>query len=638
MNPGRELNASPLKQQRMPWYTPLDTNNLVERLQKANWAYHNTDKHLMSDDEFDLGLEELRRRSPSHPFLSVIGAPVSKGCVVLPVCMGSQDKVRAGEGALVRWLRRDGGAARVKNFIVSEKLDGLSALFVLKGNKKSLYLRGDGVKGVDCSAALGRGTFGSVLAAGRDMIIRGELLLRKADTPTGSIGRSIVNGWMHRAIEPGSKLPAEFAAVRFVAYQVVEPAGMGRGAQMTWLAENGFETPWWGSWPAEKITEETLTRGLIERKTLGAYPLDGLVVATDAVPAGLGGGEAKNPPDSVAFKVSLDDQKAETRIVGITWTASRLNVWIPRIQIEPVEIGGATIQWLSGHNAALIADNGLGAGARIVVRRSGDVIPALDEVLERCSAGAWSAPPEGQWEWDANHVHAVATVDASADKIILHALQTLGVEGIGPGLVAKLVEKGFDTMTKIWTAKPAGLSQAIGGGRAPALMKSLRDRLSVATHMTLLIASNRLPRGVGERKLRILFDKESDPKKWGRAFTTVPDGWSADSLQTLLNSLPAALAWIEESFPGAVAAPVAAASASPAAEKFVVFTGVRDKELEGILGAAGWAMQDAVSSKTSALVVADGEFKESGKTKKAVALGVKIMKLSEFRTLFGATR
>ena len=632
----------------MSWYTPLDTNNLVERLQKANWAYHNTDKHLMTDDDFDRGLEELRRRSPSHPFLSVIGAPVSKGCVVLPVCMGSQDKVRAGEGGLARWLRRDGGAARVKNFIVSEKLDGLSALFVLKGGRKSLYLRGDGVKGVDCSAAMGRSGF-SVAGSGLgpegkgaqgDMIIRGELLLRKADTPAGSIGRSIVNGWIHRAIEPGSKLPAEFAAVRFVAYQVVEPAGMARGAQMAWLASNGFETPWWGSWPAEKITEETLTRGLIERKTLGAYPLDGLIVATDAVPVGLGGGEAKNPPDSVAFKVSLDDQKAETRIVAVVWTASRLNVWIPRIQIEPVEIGGATIQWLSGHNAAFIADNGLGVGARIVVRRSGDVIPALDEVLERCPEGAW-AEPEGQWEWDANHVHAKATDHVSPEKAILHALQTLGVEGIGPGLVAKLVEKGFDTMTKIWTAKQAGLSQAIGSGRAPAFMNSLRERRAAANYMTLLIASNKLPRGVGERKMRILFDLESNPAKWLGGRIGVPEGWSEESLGGLWKSLPAALDWIVAAFPGAPLpslvslAPVMAA-ATPI-EKYVVFTGVRDKELEGVLGQAGWGLQDTVTSKTTVLVVADDGGKESGKTKKAAAAGVKIMKLAEFKAFFRNT-
>ena len=632
----------------MSWYTPLDTNNLVERLQKANWAYHNTDKHLMTDDDFDRGLEELRRRSPSHPFLSVIGAPVSKGCVVLPVCMGSQDKVRAGEGGLARWLRRDGGAARVKNFIVSEKLDGLSALFVLKGGRKSLYLRGDGVKGVDCSAAMGRSGFsvsGSGLGpegqgAQGDMIIRGELLLRKADTPAGSIGRSIVNGWIHRAIEPGSKLPAEFAAVRFVAYQVVEPAGMARGAQMAWLASNGFETPWWGSWPAEKITEETLTRGLIERKTLGAYPLDGLIVATDAVPVGLGGGEAKNPPDSVAFKVSLDDQKAETRIVAVVWTASRLNVWIPRIQIEPVEIGGATIQWLSGHNAAFIADNGLGVGARIVVRRSGDVIPALDEVLERCPEGAW-AEPEGQWEWDANHVHAKATDHVSPEKAILHALQTLGVEGIGPGLVAKLVEKGFDTMTKIWTAKQAGLSQAIGSGRAPAFMNSLRERRAAANYMTLLIASNKLPRGVGERKMRILFDLESNPAKWLGGRIGVPEGWSEESLGGLWKSLPAALDWIVAAFPGAPLpslmslAPVMAA-ATPI-DKYVVFTGVRDKELEGVLGQAGWGLQDTVTSKTTVLVVADDGGKESGKTKKAAAAGVKIMKLAEFKAFFRNT-
>ena len=156
----------------------------------------------MSDNDYDRGLEELRRRSPVHPFLSVIGAPVQKGSVILPVIMGSQDKVRAGEDGLARWLRREGGAAGAKEFVISEKLDGLSALLVV--GQKKVYLRGDGVKGVDISAVVERGICGFPAAGhhakdAKDAIIRGEILLQNKDVPEGSIGRSLVNGWIHRS-------------------------------------------------------------------------------------------------------------------------------------------------------------------------------------------------------------------------------------------------------------------------------------------------------------------------------------------------------------------------------------------------------------------------------------------------------
>jgi len=619
----------------------MSVDELVARLQKANWAYHNNGHPVMTDAEYDSQLERLRALSPAHPFLSVVGAPVPAGSpsVMLPAIMGSQEKVRAGEDGLARWMKRE-AVVRAKKFVVSEKLDGLSALFVRKEHSTKLYLRGDGVKGVNVSRALG----GGILVAGgggADVIVRGELVLGKAATPEGSVGRALVNGWLHRSMDKEAEPPEELRNVRFVAYQVIEPAGMGRAQQMAWLRAKGYEVPWFAEVVRAEVTEEVLKKFLEGRKEAGAYPIDGLVVATDALPVCLGGGEARNPPDSVAFKMSSDDQKAETTVVEVVWTASRQGIWVPRIHVKEVRIGGAKIQWLSGHNAAFIRDHVIGPGARIVVRRSGDVIPALDEVLAVAAAGA-EMPGEGLWKWDERQVQALATEDVYPEKVLLHALQMLEVDGIGAGLVKKLVEAGYDTMLQLWKAGAADLAKAIGPGRAAALVKSLREKRAAASYSTLLVASNKLPRGVAEKKLRALFEKEADPRKWGAANMDVPEGWSDDSLKGLWRALPAALAWIDESFPGSLA-PVAAAVAPalaavvPAGQmKYVVFSGVRDKALEQRLFSSGsWDIQSAVTSKTEVLVVADGDVKESTKIKKARELGITVQSISEFRSSLG---
>ncbi|NBO09673.1 MAG: hypothetical protein EBV30_10125, partial [Actinobacteria bacterium] len=140
------------------------------------------------------------------------------------------------------------------------------------------------------------------------------------------------------------------------------------------------------------------------------------------------------------------------------------------------------------------------------------------------------------------------------------------------------------------------------------------------------------------RKLRALFEKEADPRKWGAAEMACPDGWSDESLKGLWRALPAALAWIDESFPGCTAplAPLQEVQAQPQAAgqlKYIVFSGVRDKALEQRLLATGsWDIQSAVTSKTDVLVVADGERKESTKTKKAHELDITIQTISEFRS------
>jgi NAD-dependent DNA ligase len=104
----------------------------------------------------------------------------------------------------------------------------------------------------------------------------------------------------------------------------------------------------------------------------------------------------------------LDDQRAQTTVKTVHWASSRTGNWIPRIEFEPVVIGTATISFCTGFHAQNIFENGIGPGATILIRRSGDVIPTLEKVLTPSPQG-WQQPPEGVWAWDTNHVHATDT-------------------------------------------------------------------------------------------------------------------------------------------------------------------------------------------------------------------------------------
>ena len=602
-------------------------NRLVETLQKANWMYRNTDKVLMTDDEYDAGLEELRRLNPAHPFLSLVGAKV-KGGILLPRIMGSLDKVRYGEGGLDRWKKRMDAI----DYIITEKLDGISALLVVNGTKSYLYLRGDGVKGVDVSFMLGYLKLGAASTRGQYMV-RGELVLPLASTPAGSIGRSLINGWLHRG-SSATNAAAYLSSVHFLAYEVMEPV-LSRKEQFTWLLLNKFRTPWVHEIMSDDLNEETAKEILVNRRRDSEYPLDGIVIGVECIPAPIGGGEAKNPTDCIAFKAPLDEQRSSTTVVQVQWNESRQGMLIPRIEIEPVIIGGARIQWLSGHNASLIHKNGIGPGARIVVRRSGDVIPTLDSVLEKVDASM----PAVSWKWDSSQTHAINSEESVEKDSILHALQTLGVENIGPGLVDKLLAAGFTSMKKLWGASSAKLAEIIGAGRGPTLYQNLRTCVAKASQMQMLIASNRLPRSVGEKKLRLLYAKEADANKWSSEGLSGLSGWSKETLEELLAIIPDALEWSKcfgtassASLPSASAsssASLPSAKAKAEATKFVVFTGGRDKALEQRILTLGWEIQDTVNKKTTVLVT-DTLDSQTSKIKKARDLGIRIMLLPEF--------
>jgi DNA ligase (NAD+) len=583
--------------------------DLLAKLKAANDAYRNTDKLLMTDEEYDRGIEELRRLRPNEPFLKQIGGvPVGK-TVNLPSTMASLDKIHDAE-ALERWKKR--GAS---SYIISEKLDGISCLYCNDG-RVSMYLRGDGVKGVDVSELVGLVSLAKTkLPSG--IIVRGELVIRRSDTPVGSIGRSLINGWVHRP----DTAKAELAAVRFVAYELIQPA-MSRQEQFTWLASH-FEVPWYRIVGAAGLKQEYLEKMLNGRRLESQYLTDGIVIA-DAAGISCIGVEAKNPKDAIAFKVALDDQKAETVITSIEWNLSRQGMLIPTILIEPVTIGDANIGRLSGHNAGLIYREKLGPGSRIVVRRSGDVIPTLDTVLTRVDPSM----PSQTWTWDSTKVHAMATVvgKEAASRALLHAFQTLEIDGAGPGLVDKLVEAGLDTLKKCMDATNLN---AAGPGRGPKLLVSLRSAVANASLLKLMIASNLLPRGVGERKLKMLFEVEADPAKWTFNALCNVNGWGSIGIQDLLKLVPEVLAWCRQH---KVITVTTAPTPAAVAKGTVVFTGVRDKDLEARMPAAGWTMSDTLTKKTTVLVVAD-EAKESGKTKKATEYGIRIMKISEFAAL-----
>jgi NAD-dependent DNA ligase len=217
----------------------------------------------------------------------------------------------------------------------------------------------------------------------------------------------------------------------------------------------------------------------------------------------------------------------------------------------------------------------------------------------------------------------------AASKALLHAFQTLEIDGVGPGLVDKLVEAGIDTLKKCMDASDLS---AAGPGRGPKLLVALRSAVANASLMKLMIASNLLPRGVGERKLKMLFEVEADPSKWTFNALCNVNGWGSIGIQDLLKLVPDVLTWCRQHKTITVSPVLAVPVAAPVSKGSVVFTGVRDKALEAKMPAAGWTMSDTLTKKTTILVVAD-ESKESGKTKKATEYGIRIMKISEFRQI-----
>ena len=110
------------------------------------------------------------------------------------------------------------------------------------------------------------------------------------------------------------------------------------------------------------------------------YDIDGIVVKVDSLPqqAELGA-TAKSPRWAIAYKFPAEE--VVTRLIAIELSVGRTGVITPTAILEPVRVAGTTVQRASLHNEDLIREKDIHIGDEVVVKKAGDIIPEIVNVL-----------------------------------------------------------------------------------------------------------------------------------------------------------------------------------------------------------------------------------------------------------------
>ncbi len=118
-----------------------------------------------------------------------------------------------------------------------------------------------------------------------------------------------------------------------------------------------------------------------ERENLD-YLIDGMVIKVWQYSArNILGYTHKFPRWAMAFK--FEAQEITTSIIDITWQVGRTGRITPVAELEPVDIGGVTVQRATLNNYDDIQRKGVKIGCRAIVRRSNDVIPEVTGVVDQ---------------------------------------------------------------------------------------------------------------------------------------------------------------------------------------------------------------------------------------------------------------
>ena len=606
----------------------LSEEQLSTILRETTKAYFN-EQPIVTDNQYDIIKEYVEQKYPTNQVVAQVGAPITRNKVTLPYLMASMDKIKPDTNALTAWVSKYKGP-----YVLSCKLDGVSGLYTTEGPAPKLYTRGDGTIGQDISHLIPY----LRLPKRKDVVIRGEFIIPKAVFDAKykdkfANGRNMVAGIInHKSIN------AEVLKdLHFVAYELIKPIQKPSG-QLSLLSKLDIEVVLWRA--ENMLSNELLSSLLVDWRENYAYEIDGVIVTNDLIYDRKPG----NPDHAFAFKMVLSDQVAEAKVIDVIWTPSKDGYLKPRVQIEPISLGGVRIEYATGFNGAFINDNKVGVGALIELIRSGDVIPHIRKVSVPAEEAKMPAVP---YKWNDTHVDIMLenldTDETVREKVITGFFRGIGVEGLSSGNIARIVEAGFDSVPKILTMTVADFLKVEGFKEKTAtkLYNGIRTSLDEASLVTIMSATNLFGRGFSEKRLELIMESypdvllSNDSPSQKVAKVTAIKGMATKTAEAFVERIPSFIKFMQEC--GLTNklykkdASIDIDTSHPLFGKSIVMTGFRDPAIQDALKKLGAKLGTSVSKQTFVVLVKHMDLAEdTGKALDAKKLGIPIMTPEEF--------
>ena len=621
----------------------LNEDQLVEIIRLANDGYYNNNKSIMTDEKYDYIIDYIKEVYPDNDVVNEGHTLVKVDDdrkITLPYEMWSMDKVKK-EKDVSRKIKSYKG-----DRILSVKLDGCSLGYSTEKGGLMLYTRGNGIVGQNVthlSKYLNLPVYPGISVRGEIMIdkhVFDQKYSKKFANP-----RNFVSGILNaKTINPNV-----VKDLTFIAYELVEPQRNPED-QLLFLKNIGFNVV-----PHVKVENihklknpfKFLKDQLLSWKNSYNFEMDGIIVTRNHEYERISG----NPKHAWAFKIITQDQIAQTVVEEMIWSPSKDGRLKPKIKVKPVNVSGTTITYVTVHNEVWRRDNGIDVGAVIEIIRSGDVIPKVHKVLTPVEP----KPPPSHFKVVLKGVDYVL-IDLKDNMVVrmkaIHAFfEKIGAIGLGRGNVQRIMNAGFDTMSKILAMKYEDFLEVDGFKEkmATKVYNGIRTAIENIDLPSFMAATNIFGRGLGAKKMKIIFDNLPDvldekynetiyenssvgPKGNTARYNIIVNmpGFSHKSASMFVDYLDKFKEFMEKSNLTHLYNQKTAEinEDNPFYGKKIVFTGCRNKELEKYLQENGANLTTSISKNTDILVYKN---KSGRKYEKARALGITTHQFDTFK-------
>ena len=393
-----------------------ELQDLADRLEQCDRAYHQLDDPLISDAEYDAlrrRAEELEARYPDlipeNSLSKRVGFTVADGFgqITHSIPMLSLGNIFSEEDVydFMDKIHRFLGipADEEIEMVAEPKIDGLSFSAVYE-NGQFMYgaTRGDGVVGEDITANLktirqlpkklncnNGDLFQSQVPAFVD--IRGEVYMAKQDffdlnqnqtahhkkvfaNPRNAAAGSL------RQLNPAITADRKLSVFAYAMGQIDGAVWATHYEFLEQLKKWGFPVN-----PEIRLCHSAddmvaFFRMISEKRAGLPYDIDGVVYKVNRVDLQKRlGFIARSPRWAIAHKFPAE--QAITRLNKIRIQVGRTGALTPVADLEPVNVGGVIVRHATLHNADEISRKDIREGDAVVIQRAGDVIPQIVRII-----------------------------------------------------------------------------------------------------------------------------------------------------------------------------------------------------------------------------------------------------------------
>ena len=377
-------------------------------------------------------------------------------------------------------------------YLCEPKFDGLSIELVYEnGVLQRAVTRGDGERGDDVTENVRtirsvplelRGDFPSSLA------VRGEVFMPKdafqaynrdrverGEDPFAN-PRNAAAGTL-RQLDPS--VTAERPLNCFV-FDILDDGGRGFETRL----EEHHAVDRWG-FRIDDHTERTddidgaiaFRERMLDRRDDLNYEIDGVVIKLDRTDACEVLGSTSRAP-RWAFAYKFPARTEETIIRDIVVQIGRTGRITPVALLDPVEVSGVEVSRATLHNPEQIDELGIAVGDTVRIKRAGDVIPYVEEVVDNANEGSFELPDrcpvcDSPIERDGPIAFCTGGIACPAQlrRAIQHYASRSGldIEGLGEKAVDQLIDTGLiDALPDLYALSASDLADLDGWGETSA--------------------------------------------------------------------------------------------------------------------------------------------------------------------------